>query len=755
MNSENSSSGFDPTPRDLIPSSLGRPLTVRMEESRTAPAPSLQEYIALFRRRRAIVLYTFVFVTVLGAIMTLLTRPTYRATAFLLVDPPSYKLSQVDASNPLSDLFSGGQQYKVETQVRLLLSQEINRTMAARLKKEGADGPMPQMQVKAVRDTDIIQVDAEGPDPRRAAQAANTLLYTYIDEVADADGRQLRDGLAFTEAGIKKAQSDLERAEKAQRDFKRRYNVTDLDTTRAAQITAADKLSTDYDTFRSQRDSVRSKIVATRQQLTHQPRIEPGFIPEADPLLQATEGQIGSLEAQRQALLARYTPANAQVIAVATQIQVLQNRMNEQRKTASRRSSRLNPAYDLLRNRLDDLQTTAMGLEAQITATRQQLAPARARLSQYPSWELEMARLQRQLDLARSNYALFSTKREDLRLRLQTRRVNARIMDQATPPTAPVRPRRFNNMLIAAFLGALLGLCLALLQEYLDDRINSVEEANRLSLLPNLVTIPAVTESDLRLAHKMKGFSPLLEAFRGLRTSITFASVDNAVRTLAVTSSMPGEGKSTITLNLAVAMAMDGKRVIVVDGDLRRPTIHKLLGISQVPGLSDVLIGTHTLSQAIRETGVAGLRVITAGSHAPNPAELLGSDSMARFIESVSAAADIVLFDSSPALAVADSMLLTSQLDGALFVIGAGEVRRASVRQALELLFRSRVRLLGTVLNKMNSTHGGYYSAHYYGSQPSPGTVSVGEMNPTLEEEQTLIPSGAGSRDNQREGQGQ
>jgi capsular exopolysaccharide synthesis family protein len=288
------------------------------------------------------------------------------------------------------------------------------------------------------------------------------------------------------------------------------------------------------------------------------------------------------------------------------------------------------------------------------------------------------------------------------------------MLQKAQIPNRPIRPNREQNILFAALLGIFFGLCLALLQELFDDRINSPEEAERVLRLPSLGLIPLIEEEGLRLIKDTSKFSPLMESYRSLRTNINFAAVGHQVRSIVVTSSVPAEGKSTTVANLAMSMAMERKRVIIVDADLRRPSLHKLFKIESTPGLTDVLVGTHTIDDVLHTTSVNGVSVIAAGSPPPNPAELLGSSEMNDLLKELEDRSDIVLFDSPPALLVADSIVLASRADGVLLVIGYGETKKANTRKAIEILSRASSILLGTVLNRMEGQGGGYYYGKYY-----------------------------------------
>ncbi|QGP92647.1 Tyrosine-protein kinase YwqD [Neomoorella glycerini] len=208
--------------------------------------------------------------------------------------------------------------------------------------------------------------------------------------------------------------------------------------------------------------------------------------------------------------------------------------------------------------------------------------------------------------------------------------------------------------------------------------------------------------------------SPMAEAYRTLRTNLSFAAVDQPVRTLLVTSAGPGEGKSTTISNLAVVLAQGGSQVLLVDCDLRRPSQHKAFELDNSRGLTNALVEEINPEELIQATSVEGLGVLTTGPLPPNPAELLGSERMKGLLSGLAAGFDYVLLDTPPALAVTDAAVLAQQVDGALLVARAGVTRTDMLLEARELLARTGVRLLGAILNGIQPNGNSYYYYYYY-----------------------------------------
>jgi capsular exopolysaccharide synthesis family protein len=242
------------------------------------------------------------------------------------------------------------------------------------------------------------------------------------------------------------------------------------------------------------------------------------------------------------------------------------------------------------------------------------------------------------------------------------------------------------------------------------------EDAESLLGIHTLGFIPTIDDASHRLIRDVSPFSPLVESYRSLRTNLRFVA-EQPLRSLAITSAVPAEGKSTLVANLAMALAMDGKRVVIVDADLRRPRQHKIFSLTDTPGLVDLLIGTHELSEVAQPSGVDNISLICAGSAPPNPTELLGSAKMTSVLADLEQRYDIVLLDTSPMLAVADAMLLASLAKGTLVVILRGETKKVNVQKTLQLLNRARATTLGTVFNGIPGPSGYYYGKVYVPSE--------------------------------------
>jgi polysaccharide biosynthesis transport protein len=303
------------------------------------------------------------------------------------------------------------------------------------------------------------------------------------------------------------------------------------------------------------------------------------------------------------------------------------------------------------------------------------------------------------------------------------------IVQQAIPATSPASPRPLFNTAIAASLAFLLAVGAAFLWERLDDRIKSpedIEEATNLAMIGLVAQMPGdkTRKAFYRLASLLYPRSPAAEAFRTIRTNVEFAGLDKGLRTIVITSSLPGEGKTVVASNLAVVFAQAGRRTILVDADLRRPGVHGIFGLPNEQGLTD-LVRTDSVSieDVAQATEAPNLTVVTSGTIPANPAELLGSRRMEAIIERLKSSADVVIFDTPPVSAVTDAAVMAARAEATIMVVQSHRASRRVVAQGLEALTKVNARVIGAVLNNVP----GHVAVPYY------GRTHPGETDPAID----------------------
>jgi succinoglycan biosynthesis transport protein ExoP len=365
-----------------------------------------------------------------------------------------------------------------------------------------------------------------------------------------------------------------------------------------------------------------------------------------------------------------------------------------------------------LREELDQLEADIEATQVRIKTLGEPVTAAE---------ETEMVRLEETLAGQRYNYGQLLTAYETMRLAEMQAKGSLVVFKSANMPTSPVLPKTRQNTLLAAAVGAMLAIGVAFLVEYLDDTLKTPEDVAHVLGLTTLGSI-------IRLISERRGEgagslvtvtdrqSPESEAFRVLRTNVQFANVDRPVRRLLVTSAGPSEGKTLVAANLAAVFAQAGESVILVDADLRRPSLHKVFSLAKDSGLTDGLLGKSNpgLDERLLPTPVENLRLLPPGSLPLNPSELLGSQRMSQIVEHLAQEADVVIFDSPPVLAVTDAAVLSQKVDGVLLVVEAGGTQeKASCRMLAELV-QVDAPVLGVVLNKIPTRGPGSYSYYYY-----------------------------------------
>lgn len=323
---------------------------------------------------------------------------------------------------------------------------------------------------------------------------------------------------------------------------------------------------------------------------------------------------------------------------------------------------------------------------------------------------------QANLALYQQIYSTLLNNYEAVRLARLQNTPNIVQVELATAPIAPILPQPIRNAILGGIIGLVMAGSLAFVIEYLDDTLKTPSDISTHLGLP--VVGYVFTESGLEKTDGLPFVaanprSPVAETFRTLRTNLEFASVDQPLKTILVSSPGPGEGKTTVATNLAAAMAQANKRVILLEGDLRRPRVHKAMGMSNQVGLSEVFRGQMDIRDVARYSKVKDLAVITSGSLPPNPAELLGSTRMKQILARLEESASVVIIDSPP-FVVTDSTVLAAKVDGVLLVIQPGKTHAEAAKAMLTQLERAGARVIGVVLNRVPRKGRSYYGGYYY-----------------------------------------
>jgi succinoglycan biosynthesis transport protein ExoP len=578
-------------------------------------------------------------------------------------------------------------------------------------------------------ETRLISIKFTHANPVVAAKVANAVANAFVLSNLEQKTKFTSTTGDFLQQRIAELQSQIRSDEERLINYAKGHEILSLD---AAQNTVVDRLA---GLNKALLEAENDRKIA---EAAYRVNKEPG----ATDVLGAgstkeLEGQLTILRQKRAQLLVDNTEEWPEVKEVEKQIAALEKDIQDARsKVVSTEAKTLEVRYH---QALDREQALRAAFEEQRGATRTQNEAAINYHIIQQEIETNKGLLDGLLQRAKENDVILAGTPNNLH-----------VTDYATPPRVPIGPNRMQGILLAFLVSLGFGVCLATMLEYLDDSVRSSEDVNKMLRLPTLATIPVlkngrsrrliadgVTSLQLRngngkgngqgnghgkvnpaLLLDIDQDSPLAEAYRHLRTSVLLSSAGRAPKTLVVTSCVPSEGKTTTTINLAVTVAQTGARVLVIDGDMRRPSVHGAFGIENKRGLSNILSSDMTEAEMlnlVQKEKESGLYLLTSGPVPPNPAELIGSEQMRKVVQELGSTFDHILIDTPPIASFTDGVLLAAISDGVILVIHANECSRKVVQRSRQALLDVGAKVLGVVLNRVNLRSQDYhYSYRYY-----------------------------------------
>ncbi len=558
------------------------------------------------------------------------------------------------------------------------------------------DAFLSRVTVDPIRNSRLVDVYFESADPKFAARAANALADHYVAQNLAVRQRATAQQLKWLTDELGKQQSKSEISEGALANYRAEKNALSLSERQnivGSQLSQLSEAATRAKTMRVEKE--------TQYNLLKSLDVAAESFPAsgANPAIQMHRNQLATIKTERRQLLERYGEKHPRVVDLNTEIEDVTRQLQDE--VAKLRET----VYNDYRSALNQERQLDGALEAQkhVAMDLDQKGAA------YSVLERE----------AESDQKLFEAllqKHKELSVVNNSGANNVRVVDRAEEPKAPYSPDPGRNLFIALVLGLALGVATAVGIDYLDDTIKTPEDITRKLKLPFLGLVPAVRGERLPV---LSGPVPhdFGEAFRAIRTSLVFSSGEDR-RIIAVTSAQPLEGKTTTACNLAMALAFGGSRVLLIDADMRRPGLHKIMGLRNDVGLSHLLVGRARARDAIQRTHDPNLWVMSAGRTPPNPSELIASERMQRLVDNLSRGPfDWVIIDTPPVLAVTDAVILAPLVAGVVFVLGAEMTRRRLAERAVETLLASTPRVIGCVLNRVDYDRNKYYYSRFYGYQ--------------------------------------
>lgn len=698
-----------------------------LEEEPGFGGPPLSAYVDMLRRRRWLIAACVLAALLAAGVVTWLSTPMYRATTLLNLDPQGASSFEVAgaparAAAPDSEIFA--------TEAQLMRNREVAERVVTKLKLAGApeattaspDAVTSEAlriqrftEVKPVRGTNLIELSYIADSPKKAAELANAVAEAYIDWKLDLKFRVIGQASKFLASQIEEAKQTLSEKEQRRLALGRQKDILEVAPQSNPTLQKLTALGQDVTSTMADRISKETRYNELQ-------KANPDSLPESlmtSAILQQ-RNDLARLEHEYTGKLSVFKPEWPAMQSLWAQIEKARQDLKVATREAVAKAREAAKAdYEMALRREESL--------------KEALQRQRAEAMSLSRDAVDYNNLRTEVETQRALVDNLLKREAEMQvlLRLQGERLtNVRIVESALPPRAPFKPSYPKNALLGFLAGLFAGVGLALLLDSLDRSLRSAEQVVQHLRLPVLGIIPpsqAALDRGYGYGYGYPGRSPeaeasrppsgkpkktvpiellphalpqstVAEAYRSFRTSLLLSRADG-VKSLVVTSALPLEGKTSTALNLAIVLGQLGRRVLLVDGDLRRPRIHEILNVSNRVGLVSVLAAHTDPSKAILSTQLPNVSVLPAGPLAPDPSGLLQSEAMKRFLSTIVGNFDHVVFDSPPVLAVTDAVLLSSLTDGAILCVRAGATPREKVARARDELLQGRVSILGVVLN--------------------------------------------------------
>ncbi|HEX9006547.1 MAG TPA: polysaccharide biosynthesis tyrosine autokinase [Bacteroidota bacterium] len=752
---------------------------------------TLHDYLAVILRGKWIILTCFVLVFGAALLYIKFADRVYRATTSVRIDvkaaessifqqTPSYIGNLNIIQNELQVLKSNALADVVARRLIDLRYVDSAKTIPIQIIEAPQELPgkgglasvemvssrvQSSVEFEPVRESDVIKISAASKSPEEAALIANAYVQAYFDRNIFASRTKQRSFREFLEGQAKDKQAALAKSEESLRRYMEEKGVVSLDDNSKRIIEQLSQLESQRDAVDINIQSLERTLQTYREQVTQQEQSVAKVMGEAnDPYIERLQAQLAQLEVQRDITVAQNPDYvgkevyNAQLKEIDGQIQSLKAKLKKRTDEfltnllpgVASSAEQHDPAAYLrqVKQKMLESQVELQALQARRTALTDAIREYNRQFENLPRKNMDFARLQREKLSMEKLYLNIEEKYNEANISEQREAGYIDIFDPAVIPGAPSSPKVMITLLLGIVGGLGLGLLIVFGREYMKEVLRTPEDVKKRGFTP-MSTIMLMGSSELRrhvngksgteaqvapqLVMITNPLAPVAESYRHLRTNIHLAHRTDAPQTLLVSSPDEGEGKTTTVANLAVAFARSGKRTVLVDGDLRRPTLFKVFNVRMKPGLHEMLAGVATLDECLQRTPVEDLNLLTSGSIPQNPAEYLGSDRMQRLIEELKEQFDVILFDAPPVLAVTDASVIATQVDRVILVISSGKTPAQDFDRAVETLDAVGVKVSGVVLNNFNPKRAygagarvagyGYYGVAYR----SDGTRSNGK----------------------------
>ncbi|HWX56834.1 MAG TPA: polysaccharide biosynthesis tyrosine autokinase [Verrucomicrobiae bacterium] len=740
MSNRTSSEDHQIVPFDAAAPEVWRPPSHATFSGEQDGAGSLAAYWQVLLRRRWTVLAIVVVVTTLVAFSSFKTKPVYKSTARIEVEPDA---PQVQMLNEVYQPMQADQDF-LRTQIQILqtdnlawrtieqlgMAQDAGFVGKADPKAVNSDARKvglirkfkSQLSVELIPGSRIVVVGFESTDPGMAARVTNAL----VDNYTDYNFRQKYDATRQAAGRMEQQLDELKaKVENSQRDlveYQRKHAIVNIGDKENVIEQRLSQLSSDLTQVQNDRIEKEAQYNQVKSNPEHVHAAGQGD------LLTRLQEKLSELHGQYVEALNQYGPNYPKVLRLSKDITETESQLTAERQKAVER-----------------YRNDYVGAKDREQLLSQAVEKQKEELGDFNRLLVEHNILKGEFETNQQLYQKLQEHLKDATVSAGLRSTNIHVVDPALPPTGPIRPRTSLNIMIGFLVGIVLGAMMAFVQEALDSSLKTPEDVEALIATPALAQIPAKGlakdrvlygnqkrlenngNSSSNVALLQNSTSAVSEAYRALRTSVLLSVASRAPQSVLVASASAGEGKTNTAINLAMALAQCGSSVLLIDCDLRRPCVARMLEIENQRGMSTFLTGNDKIDEVIQQyTPQPNLWVIPSGPTPPNPAELVSSGTMETMLQGLRTRFKHVIIDSPPLLVVTDGTILSTLVEGVILVVESGVTPKKLVLRARKVLDSANARVLGVVLNKVRLHHDGYYGSYYRGYYNT-GSKEAGE----------------------------
>ncbi len=723
---------------------------------------NIRKYWLVLKRRWLPIVLVFTAVVTLAFLYASRKENMYEAKGKLLFkEDRSSSLTGLEGLDDLTQIEGLSRETEpVSTEAEIVISHPIARKAIEKINLRNEDGDLckpscitSEIEVEPLPGTDVMQIAYKSKSPEVAAKIVNAVMEVYIDSDVSSNRAQAIAAREFLEEQQPKAEARVSQAEAELRKFKEANRVVSLSDEAKTSVETIAQLDQNIARVRAELAKFSSRAAELQEQidLTPSEALAATSLSESNVVKNLLE-QDSTVQSKLAEARSRYRPGHPIVEQLERESEALRARLLDNIQSvagddislSSPESTQSSVAIPLEKIQLGEVErelvadfvqaeVERLGLVNQLDTYISSRTAYRDRLDSLPRLEQKQGELERRLEVANTTYASLLGRLQEAQVAENQDVGNARIISPAVEPQEPIPAREKLIILAGSVAGLLSGIAAAFLLDLIDSSVKNVKEAKELLGYTLLGIIPQyakekkapkfLKEEDEKIPPlyvKDKPHSPISAAYQMLQANLKFLSSDKQLKAIVVTSSIPKEGKSEVSANLSVAIAQVGRRVLLVDADMRDPTQHHIWRRTNAVGLSNVLVGEAELDIAIEKV-MPNLDILTAGVIPPNPVALLDSKRMAFLIESLLKDYDSIIFDTPPLVGVADAPILGKMADGILMVVRPKVLNVAGAKAAKEFLIQSGQKVLGLVANgviiKNEPDSYFYYAKEQYGAQ--------------------------------------